>query len=75
MNSDEEHPVFSLRTFCASVFLSQIRFREDTIVLDMNKKLEEICRLFRIEGTYVGYETIQVGNVNKTYECKFILPE
>ena len=41
----------------------------------MNKKLEEVCRLFRIEGTYVGYETIQVGNVNKTYECKFILPE
>ena len=43
--------------------------------MDMNKKLEEVCRLFRIEGTYVGYETIQVGNVNKTYECKFILPE
>ena len=43
--------------------------------MDMNKKLEEICRLFRIEGTFVGYETIQVGNVNKTYECKFILPE
>ena len=41
----------------------------------MNKKLEEVCRLFRIEGTFVGYETIQVGNVNKTYECKFILPE
>ncbi len=43
--------------------------------MDMNKKLEEICRLFRIEGTYVGYETIQVGNVNKTYECKFLLPD
>ena len=43
--------------------------------LDMNKKLEEVCRRFRIEGTYVGYETIQIGNVNKTYECKFILPE
>ena len=42
--------------------------------MDMNKKLEEICRLFRIEGAYVGHETIQVGNVNKTYECKFILP-
>ena len=43
--------------------------------VDMNQKLEEVCRLFRIEGTYVGFETIQVGNVNKTYECKFILPE
>ncbi len=43
--------------------------------MDMNQKLEQICRLFRIEGTYVGYEMIQVGNVNKTYECKFILPD
>ena len=43
--------------------------------MDMNKKLEEICRLFRIEGTYVGYKAIQMGNVNKTYECKFILPD
>ena len=43
--------------------------------LDMNQKLEQICRLFRIEGTYVGYETIQMGNVNRTYECKFILPD
>ena len=43
--------------------------------VDINKKLEEICRLFRIEGTYVGYEAIQMGNVNKTYECKFILPD
>ena len=43
--------------------------------MDLNKKLEEVCRLFRIEGDFVGYETIQVGNVNKTYECKFILPD
>ncbi len=43
--------------------------------MDMNEKLEQVCRLFRIEGTYLGYETIQVGNVNKTYECKFLLPE
>jgi hypothetical protein len=42
--------------------------------VDMNRKLEEICRLFRIEGEFVGYEAIQMGNVNKTYECKFILP-
>ena len=41
----------------------------------MNQKLENICRLFRIEGTYVGSEMIQVGNVNKTYECKFIKPD
>ena len=43
--------------------------------VDINKKLEQVSRLFRIEGTYVGSETIQVGNVNKTYEVKFILPD
>ena len=42
--------------------------------MDINEKLQEICRLFRIEGTYVGSETIQMGNVNKTYEVKFIQP-
>ena len=43
--------------------------------MDMKQKLEQVSRLFRIEGTYVGYKTIQVGNVNKTYEVKFILPD
>ena len=43
--------------------------------MDMNQKLEQVSRLFRIEGTYVGYETICIGNVNQTYEVKFILPE
>ena len=43
--------------------------------VDLYNKLKEISELFRIEGTYVGYETIQVGNVNKTYEVKFILPD
>ena len=42
--------------------------------MDINQKLKEVCELFRIEGTYVGHEMIQVGNVNKTYEVKFILP-
>ena len=43
--------------------------------MDMYEKLEQISRLFRIEGTYVGYETICIGNVNQTYEVKFILPD
>ena len=43
--------------------------------MDLNNKLEQISRLFRIEGTYVGYETICIGNVNQTYEVKFILPD
>lgn len=41
----------------------------------MYNKLKEVCELFRIEGTFVGYEMIQVGNVNKTYEVKFVLPD
>lgn len=43
--------------------------------MDFNKKLEWVCREFRIEGEYVGYETIQVGNVNRTYQVNFLLPD
>ncbi len=35
--------------------------------MDINRKLQAVCREFCIEGTYLGYEPIQVGNVNKTY--------
>ena len=43
--------------------------------MDLFTKLEQVSRQFRIEGTYVGYETICIGNVNQTYEVKFILPD
>ncbi len=43
--------------------------------MDLNAKLEQVSRLFRIEGEYVGYQTICIGNVNQTYEVKFILPD
>lgn len=43
--------------------------------MELYNKLEQVSRLFRIEGTYVGYETICIGNVNQTYEVKFILPD
>jgi len=43
--------------------------------MDLRNKLEEVSRLFRIEGEYVGYETICIGNVNQTYEVRFILPD
>ena len=43
--------------------------------MDMDKKLQEVCRLFKIEDTYVGYETVQMGNVNKTYKVDFLLPD
>ena len=41
--------------------------------MDLNEKLQEVCRLFRIEDTYLGYETIQMGNVNRTYKVNFRL--
>ena len=41
----------------------------------MYHKLLEVSRLFRIEYEYLGYETIQMGNVNRTYKVNFMLPE
>ena len=41
----------------------------------MNQKLQEVCKLFRIEDTYVGFETIQMGNVNQTYKVNFLLSD
>ncbi len=43
--------------------------------MDMNQKLQEVCKLFKIEDTFVGYETIQMGNVNKTYKVNFLLAD
>lgn len=43
--------------------------------MDLNQKLLEVSRLFRIEYEYLGYETIQMGNVNRTYKVNFMLPE
>ncbi|MBQ8834499.1 MAG: aminoglycoside phosphotransferase family protein [Oscillospiraceae bacterium] len=43
--------------------------------MDLNQKLQEVCKLFRIYDEYVGYETIQMGNVNHTYKVNFILAD
>lgn len=43
--------------------------------MDLYQKLLEVSRLFRIEYEYLGYETIQMGNVNRTYKVNFMLPE
>ncbi len=43
--------------------------------MDLNQKLLEVSRLFRIDYEYLGYETIQMGNVNHTYKVNFLLPE
>lgn len=43
--------------------------------MDLNEKLQQVCKLFKIEDTYLGYETIQMGNVNRTYKVNFRLPD
>ena len=43
--------------------------------MELHEKLLEVSRLFRIEYEYLGYETIQMGNVNRTYKVNFLLPD
>ena len=43
--------------------------------MDLYEKLLEVSREFRIEYDYLGYETIQMGNVNRTYKVNFRLPD
>ena len=43
--------------------------------MDLHNKLHEVCRLFRIYDTFLGYETIQMGNVNRTYKVNFLLED
>ena len=43
--------------------------------MNIDEKLAKVCEGFCIDGTYIGYELIQVGNVNKTYRVKVMLPE
>ncbi len=38
----------------------------------MHQKLQHICRVFCIEGTYAGHQEITVGNVNRTYKVDFV---
>ena len=43
--------------------------------MDLNEKLLQVCRLFRIDYEFLGYETIQMGNVNRTYKVNFLRPD
>lgn len=43
--------------------------------MNLNDQLLKVCKLFRIEYEYLGYETIQMGNVNRTYKVNFLLPD
>ena len=41
--------------------------------MDLHDKLHQVCKKFRIFDEYLGYETIQMGNVNHTYKVNFLL--
>ena len=41
----------------------------------MDEKLREVSAIFRLPGTYLGYESIQVGIVNRTYKVNFLLED
>jgi len=43
--------------------------------MDLYEKLHEVCRQFRIYDEFLGYETIQMGNVNRTYKVNFRLAD
>ena len=43
--------------------------------MDLYEKLQEVCRQFRIYDEFLGYETIQMGNVNRTYKVNFRLAD
>ena len=43
--------------------------------MELSNKLQEVCKLFKIEDTFLGYETLQMGNVNKTYKVNFLLAD
>ena len=43
--------------------------------MDLYEKLHEVCKLFRIYDEFLGYETIQMGNVNRTYKVNFRLSD
>ena len=43
--------------------------------MDLDQKLQQVCRWFRIYDEYLGYETIQVGNVNCTYRVTVRRPD
>ena len=34
--------------------------------------IKKICNTFRIEGEYIGFSPVEMGNINKTYKAHFI---
>ena len=43
--------------------------------MTIDEKLQQVCKGFCIYDEYVSYDTIQVGNVNKTYRVNFRLQD
>lgn len=43
--------------------------------MELHDTLLQVSRAFCIEYEYLGYETIQMGNVNQTYKVNFRLPD
>lgn len=41
--------------------------------MELTEKIQEVCKGFCIYDTFVGFETIQNGNVNRTYRVDFTL--
>ena len=41
----------------------------------MDERLKKVCQAFRLPGTYLGYEAIQVGIVNQTYKVNVLLED
>ena len=37
----------------------------------MKDIIQQVCEAFRIKGTFVSYEELKVGNINKTYRVTY----
>lgn len=43
--------------------------------MELGEKLRQVCKDFRITDTFLGFETIRMGNVNQTYKVNFRLED
>jgi len=43
--------------------------------MELQNKLISVCEAFQIQGKYLSYEEIKMGNVNKTYRVNYLMPD
>jgi len=43
--------------------------------METEKRLQQVCKAFRVPCEFGGYEKIKDGNVNQTYKVYFNVPE